>query len=145
MPEHKAITVLDNLVKVLTNLNTTGSRVERTRGYPKAETPAISVRLADLDPINEISNAFIDSAMVVETLYHVSESEDDRDLDQQILNIDAEVWAAIMADRTLSGSVIDTDPERLTPQPEADKEIPTAVGVRRWRFHIRHSNIDAEA
>jgi hypothetical protein len=143
MPEHKAITVLDNLVGVLMNLDTTGTRVERTRGYPKAETPAISVRLADLDPINEISNAFIDSALVVETLYHVSGSDDD--LDNQILAIDAEVWAAIMADRTLSGEAIDTDPERLTLQPESDKEIPTAIGVRRWRFHIRHSSISAEA
>lgn len=143
MPEHKAITVLDNLVNVLLNLDTTGTHVERTRGYPKAETPAISVRLADLDPINELSNTFIDSALVVETLYHVSGSDDD--LDQQILNIDAEVWAAIMADRTLSGSVIDTDPERLSPQTESDKEIPTAIGVRRWRFHIRHSSIDTEA
>lgn len=143
MPEHKAITVLNNLVDVLMNLDTTGTRVERTRGYPKAETPAISVRLADIDPINEISNSLIDSAMIVETLYHVSGSDDD--LDNQILNIDAEVWAAIMADRTMGGSVIDTDPERLTPQSESDKEIPTAVGVRRWRFHIRHSNISAEA
>lgn len=143
MAEHKAITVLDNLVDVLMNLDTTGTRVERTRGYPKAATPAISVRLADLDPINEISNAFIDSALGVETLYHVEGSDDD--LDTQILNIDAEVWAAIMTDRTLSGQVIDTDPERLTVLFESDKEIPTAVGVRRWRFHIRHSNISAEA
>ena len=143
MPEHKAITVLDNLVNVLTNLDTIGTRVERTRGYPKAETPAISVRLADLNPINEISNTLIDSAMIVETLYHVSGSDDD--LDQQILDIDAEVWAAIMADRTLSGQVIQTDPEQLTVVPETDKEIPTAIGVRRWRFHIRHSSTSAEA
>jgi hypothetical protein len=143
MPEHKAITVLKALETLLTNLNTTGTRVERTRGYPKAETPAISIRAADVDPINEISNTLIDSAFEVETLYHVAGSDDD--LDERIFEIDAEVWAAIMVDRTLSGAVIQTEPQRLTFEIDSDKEIPTAVGVRRWRFHIRHSSINATA
>jgi len=139
--EHKALTVINKVVLLLTGLETTGNRVEKTRGYPKAVTPAMSVRLATLDPVRELSNTVLDSFEDLETIYHVEGS----DLDDQILTIDAEVFAAIMGDRTLTGEALDTDPQALTVESNADKELPSAMAIRRWRFHIRHSSTSATA
>ena len=140
---HKANTLLDAVVGVLTDLATTGQNVETTRGYPTQETPAITIRLASVDPIRTISNAFLDSYVDIETYFHVSGSESD--LDAKVLEIDAEVYAAIMADATVGGTAIDADPQALTIDSSADGELPTAAGLRRWRFHLRHSLTDAEA
>lgn len=139
---HKARNAVNAIETAITGLPTTGSRVEKTRGYPKAEVPAISIRISDLDPQSEISNAFLDSFLEVDTIYHVQGPLND--LDYQILQIDAEVYAAIMADRTLAGAAVDVDPLSLSVDSEAANEIPTATGIRRWRIHIRHNINDAE-
>lgn len=139
---HKARQVLQAIETAVTGLPTTGDRVEKTRGYPKADVPAISIRISDLDPQSEISNAFLDSFLEVDTIYHVRGANND--LDYQILEIDAEVYRAIMADRTLAGDAIDVDPLSLSVESEAANEIPTATGIRRWRVHIRHDVNDAE-
>lgn len=143
MADHKAKTLLNSLVTVLTGLATTGPNVEKTRGYPKSDTPAISVRMAIIDPDKEISNAFLDSHIDIEIIYHVSGS--DTDLDDQILDIDAEVYAAIMADRTVAGTVGDAEPQILSFESNAEAEVPTAIGTRRWRFDLRHSITDTTA
>ena len=140
---HKANEVLDAFVSAVDSLSTTGSNVKRTRGYLFDETPGITVRAANVDPINQISNAFLDSAFEVETLYHVSGT--DEDLDSQLLQIDAEVYFAVMADRTLGGSAITVDPGFLSIESNAEAERPTAFGIRKWRCHIRHSITDAES
>lgn len=137
---HKAKTLLNAVAAAVTGLATTGANVEKTRGYPKASAPALTVRMGSIDPTQELSNAFIDNNVDIETLYHVSGSA--LDLDDQILDIDEEVYAAIMADRTMSGAAIDTDPLGLTFDSQAEAETPTATGIRRWRFKLRHSSTD---
>lgn len=141
---HKAKAILDEVVTAVTGLSTTGSNVEQTRGYPKHSVPAITVRVADITRANEISNAFLDSFVEIETIYHVAGSAED--LDDQLLQIDAEVYAAVMADRTLNGQAVDVDPDNYSPEsgiPEA--ELPTASAVRRWRIFMRHSINDTES
>ena len=137
---HKVNTLIDAFVTTVTGLTTTGQNVEQSRGFPTAQYPAITVRLASIDPQREISNAFLDSFVEIETIYHVAGDT----LDADLLQVDAEVYAAIMADRTFGGAVTDTDPRDLVIETSADKEIPTANGVRRWRCLLRHSITDAE-
>ena len=140
---HKANTLLEAFVDLVTGLATTGQNVETTRGYPTSETPAITVRLSSVDPVAVISNAFLDSYVELETVYHVASAESD--LDAKVLQIDAEVYAAIMADPTIGGAAIDTDAQALTIESSADTETPTAAGLRRWRCRLRHSFTSAEA
>lgn len=138
---HKAETLIQAVEAAVTGLPTTGASVTRTRGYAVAATPAIDVRLASIDFLNELSPAFIDDYVYIDLVYSVSGSG----LDAQILQIDAEVFAAIMADRTLAGSALDADPQSLTPdQAPAETEEPTAEAIRRFRFQIRHATTSAE-
>ena len=139
---HKVATLIEAVADTLTGLATTGTNVEKSRGYAISATPAISVRLASVSPANELTNAFLDNSVDIETVFHVSGAE--LDLDNQVLQIDAEVYAALMADRTQGGAVIDTDPELLSVDSTADQETPTAIGVRKWRFFLRHSITSAE-
>lgn len=140
---HKAAQLIEAVAAAVRGLPTTGDNVQTMRFYPFAEFPAITVRLSDIEPIIEVSNAVLDSWVDIETIYHVAGS--DFDLDSQVLQIDAEVYAAIMADRTFGGVATDTDPQSLTVDATAEGERPTASGVRRWRCRIRHSITDTEA
>ena len=140
---HQATNILSAIKTALTGLGTTGVNVYQTRAYPINPTPALSIRLSSIDPVRQISNAFLDSFVDVDVLIHVSGSSET--LDAEILQIDAEVYAALMADRTLGGVAIELDPQTLTVESSAETEEPTALGLRRWRVHMRHSITSAEA
>lgn len=141
---HRAEQIMQAVAAAVTGLAATGSNVERGRVIPFETAPGISVSMAD-DDTQSVMSGLVDSALELELTAHakVIDSLPETELNQ----IRAEVYAALMADRTQGlPFVIDTIPLGADkPEISGEADQPTGQLVTRWQVKYRHSLSSAEA
>lgn len=146
---HNEQEILDAIETAATGLATTGSNVYVTRVYalPKNVDQAITIRMGlSVPPEDGYQNqAFIDRLFIVYTRIHVRAAE--ADLDNQLLQIELELFAAMMADITLGlDFVYDTYfSGRAEPEIDDEAEKPTLAVDLEWSVRHRHSLTDPGA
>lgn len=141
---HRAEEILEAVTTALTGLTTTGNRVERDRVYPPELCPALSVGLGQESPKQGADNvSYQDSILEVRIVIQVKNDDTATVLNQ----IKAEVYAALMSDRTLGLSFVadmawngDSEPE-----PSGDAEIKTTRCITNFAVWYRHSFTSKEA
>lgn len=142
---HRAETIMDQVVASVTGLATTGTRVVRARVRTVETAPALSVEMGG-DDVAPDRSAWprIERELNVQIIIHVkNNTEPDSDLNQ----IRAEVYAAMMADRTLGQTfVMDVDPiGDNEPEITGEGEKVTARQQMNFVVKYRHSWDNAEA
>jgi len=142
---HRAKDIIDAIKTVLTGLNTTGQDVKVSRAFPSGTFPNLTIYPGQNTIRQNLSNAIMIRELVVRVAIQVNGNPDL--LDDQILQIEAEIWRAIMADTTLGLNFIDDiDPLGLgEPDLSNGDEVPTAVVESSWRVVYRHSVSDPES
>ena len=139
---HKTETILNRVVTVLTGLTTTGSNVTRGRAWPVAQLPAVSIYMGADNTADAQNINIINRELTVFIIAHIRESGS---LESTLNNIKAEVYAAIMADPTLTGLALDMYlVQDGAPEIEAEQDQPTARMTMEWRVIYRHSATSAE-
>lgn len=142
---HRAETILEAVKTALTGLTTTGTKVERGRVYPVEELPALSLEMGADNPNSESSNlAFQDRELDFVVTSYVKSSTNTETLSNAIR---AEVYAALMGNRTLSLSYVmdvsfNGDDK---PQLSGESELRTSSQAMNYTVRYRHSLINAES
>lgn len=141
---HTAKQIFDAITAAVTGLATTGNRVEQTRGYPVGRLPALTVQVISSNPERTLAEAYIDERLDVEVLAHVAGSADT--LDDQLFQIHAEIYSAVMANRSLGlPFVIDTEPGAFRVENQDGAETPTAMATVSFSVSYRHPRATVEA
>lgn len=139
---HKAETILAALETRLSDLETTGANISRARAWPVSSVPALSIMMGQDILSEELSLGVIKRILTVDIVAYVNTTGV---LETTLNLIKTEVFAAIMADSTLSGTAsyaeIVGDDE---PTIEAEQEQPTARMTMQWQIHYRHSATSTE-
>ncbi len=139
---HKAETILNALAAVLTGLTTTGASVQRARAWPVSALPALTISKGDDRVTEDINFGFIRREMLVNITAQVKATSN---LETLLNTIAVEVYAAVMADITLSGSATNIDlVEEVEPSIEAEQDEPTGSMIMQYLIHYRHSATSAE-
>jgi len=135
--------ILDAFVTNLTGLTTTTTNVKATRSYNVASTPALTVMLGR-EQLIEWNPAKVRKSREISILIHVAESEEL--VDDKILQIEAEIWAALTADTSQGlGYVYDTVFVEST-QIETEQGGKVSGQVQQsWEVHYTHSPTSMEA
>ena len=116
---HRAETILQAIETTLTGLATTGTNVERSRTRSVRTLPAISIEMgADDYIVDRSSYPRRERDLNVSVISYV---KNNTQADQQLNQIRAEVFAALMADRTLGQTFV------LDVESDGDQE-PTITG-----------------
>lgn len=142
---HRAETIMQAVETTLTGLATTGTNIERTRIRTSRTQPAISIEMGSDDQMFDRS-AYpkVDRDLQVTIISYV---KNNAQAEQQLNQIRAEVFAAMVADRTLGQTfVIDvenTGDSQPTFSGEADKIV--AVQELNYTIKYRHSWTSAES
>ena len=144
---HRAESILSAVETTLTGLATTGTRVQRGRVYPVETAPALSIYMGSDDTSGDYGATnlgFVDRMLEVVVRSHIKVTTD---LDTDLNQIRAEVYAAMMADYTIGLAYIINTWLVSDAQPSlsADGEQPTATQDMIYRVHYRHSYASAEA
>lgn len=128
----------------LTGLAQTGTRVERGRVYPVSALPALTVNMGAEQAVDDRNLAFQDEFLDIEILAYV---QDNTGVDTALNQVVAEVYAAMMADRTQGlAYVLDTEWQgRDAPSRTDDLEKKTAQQAMIFRIHYRHSYTSMES
>ena len=142
---HRAETILEAVKTALTGLTTTGTKIERGRVYPVEQLPALSLEMGDDRADGESSNlAFQDRELDFSVTSYVKSSANTETVTNAIR---AEVYAALMADRTLSLDYVFyvefVSDNR--PQLSGDGELRTSTQEMDYRVKYRHSLTNAES
>lgn len=147
---HRAETILQTLVSILTGLTTTGTNVARGRIYAieDDEHPALSVYMGPDDPIGEYGPTnvtYIDSDLSVRITAHVKTNS--QQVDTLLNQIRSEVHQALMADVTLGLSYVYMTIPLGADEPDlgGDGEQPTATMDMNWIIRYRSSITNPEA
>lgn len=150
MTTHCSIQVRDKFKDLVTDLDTTGENLFLGRDYELGEglENALSLYLDDLNPVNPsgyTNIAFSDKFQEIIIRIHVKASEPD--LDGLFLQIHSEIYAAIMADRTLGLAFVRDTIEFGFARPvySSASGRPTVTVDTRWRVEYRHSLTDITA
>ena len=139
---HKAETIVGAVVTAVTGLATTGARVERGRAYAVAAVPSLSVYMGEDQVLSELSIGYYDRALEVFIEAHVATTGN---LEQDLNQIRAEVFAALRADPTLGGSCIEISPAGDgQPSIQGETDTPHALQQLLYLVKYRHSTTSAE-
>lgn len=143
--------IYNAIITAVTGLTTTGNYVYPNRQYaiPKDVAEALSVRIgSDVPAAGDdayTNNVYMDRLLTVYVRIHVKAGE--TSIDDQLLQIEREIWQALMADTTLGLAYV----HQITPggreEPDVD-ELAEKPGVQCdtvWRVHYRHSLTDPGA
>ncbi len=142
----RAESVLAAVATAVTGLSTTGARVVRGRVYPADTAPALSVDMGAEQPESPPNVAFQDELLDVEITAFVQPASG-TSVDTMLNQIRSEVYAAILADRTLGESfVINTVWQgRTAAQRSGTGSAPAAEQTMMFRVWYRHSYTSTEA
>lgn len=141
---HRAESILAAVKTAVTNLTTTGTRVVRGRVFAVGTLPALSVDMGSELPVDESNMAFQDELLEVAITSYVKGTQGTTDTEHN--TIAAEVYAALMADRTLGLGYVHTTRwlGRLAPRRD-NAEQAVSQQEMRIEVHYRHSHTSAEA
>lgn len=128
----------------VTGLTTTATRVVRGRVYPTDVLPALTVNMGEEQIAEQPDMAEQDEFLTIDVTILV---KDTATLDTALNQIVAEVYAAIMADRTLGLAYVHDTAwmGRGAPDRVADAEKPVAQQTLVFRVHYRHSYSSMES
>ena len=142
---HRAEQIMVKVKTVITGLTTTATRVVRARVRTVENAPALSLEQGADDVNPELSNfPKLARELNVKIIAHVKDNDD---ADTNLNLIRSEVFAAMMADRTLGlAYVVDVDLIG-DDEPEFTGESDQIVGRQQMNFVVkyRHSWTDAGA
>ena len=145
MPESKAEEVMQRIVALVTDLDTTGASVERGRLYPfeEDEESALSVYMGEKVPVDDPNIAYQDARLVVVVRAHVKES--DEQIDTVLNRISAEVYAAMMADLHIGLPAVVQDTVWLGDDDPKLTDLEEGIAIMDIRFGIyyRHNRTDS--
>lgn len=142
---HRAESIMQAVTTAVTGLATTGANVTRGRAYPVAALPALSVFQAEESILGDIqSSTRVTRELIINIEIHVQATTQ---LETIINAIRAEVYAALMADRTQGlAYVIDTQwQDDSQPEIDGENETPVARVLMRWAITYQHSLTSAES
>ena len=140
---HVSKQLMDAVTTALTGLPTTGDRVRQSRTYAHHRAPALNIRLGGRTTLGIRSNSWLDAEQDIFIDIAVAGPADS--IDDQLLQIEAEIYRGLMADHTLGLSfVVDLNPQGLSEPDLEQGEKPKAVATSSWRYVIRHSLTDPE-
>lgn len=150
MADHRREQILDAIVSTLTGLVTTGTRVDRGRAYPLAESflPAILIYQGEDNPTPEESSEavyqYIDSTLTVAVEACASSVTNS---DQTLNQIDKEAWIALMATVNLGLPFVHYITPSGAQEPRLSGEGDRPIGYlrRNWIVHYRTSRADPSA
>ena len=140
---NRAKSILDAVVGKLTGLGTTGANVKASRAYAVSVTPALTIRMGS-EEIEEYNPARVRKAREIIIVIHVADKE--TSVDSTILQIEAEIWAALAAD-VKQGLAYVTDTSFLKSE-EVEVEPGAKVSgqvEQTWLVQYSHSNLSTEA
>ena len=140
---HVAKQLMDAVTTAVTGLPTTGARVQQSRTYAHQAGPALNIRLGGRTTQGIRSNAWLDAEQDIFIDIAVAGAADS--IDDQLLQIEAEIHRALMADYSLGlAFVLDLNPQGLSEPDLEQGEKPKAVATSSWRYVIRHPLTDPE-
>lgn len=147
----RAQAIFGAVVAAVTGLTTTGASVYPNRQYsiPKDVAAALSVRVgSDVPAAGDdayTNNAFMDKLLTVYVRIHVKAGE--ASIDNQLLQIEREIWQGLMADTTLGLAYVHQIIPGGREEPDVDElaEKPAIMCDTAWRVHYRHSITDPGA
>ena len=140
---NRAKTILDAVVAKLTGLATTGANVKASRAYNVPATPALTVFMGEEQEVSQ-SEAKVRKAREIKILIHVAEKEDL--VDDKILQIEAEIWAALTADYTQGLSfVYETSFQSTSPFELEQGGKVSGQAEQTWIIYYSHSPTSMEA
>ena len=144
MADALAEQILDALTTTVTGLATTGANVQRARVYPFAASidSALSVFMGADEVLQIQANDYIDWELTVIFMAHARATGNP---DQTLNQIRKEVHAAVMADHTQGGLVMDTNPVTAE-EPElssGDKPIASMRIEYLFQYRTTRTAIDA--
>lgn len=135
----RAISAFDALVTTVTGLTTTADRVRKSRVYllPDSQSNALSIR-AGGETVVEWNSATVHKSREFTISIHVAAKE--AEIDDIVLKIESEIWAAIQADVTLGQNfIMDTEfvsSNEIEHEPGAKT---TALVEQTWAVQYVHS------
>ncbi|MFS1525320.1 hypothetical protein ACL7TT_14615 [Microbulbifer sp. 2304DJ12-6] len=140
---HVAKQLLDAVTAAVTGLPATGERVQQSRTYVHQSGPALNVRLGERRILGIRGNAFVDVEQDI--FIDIAVAGPAETIDDQLLQIEAEVHRALMANPALElACFLDVNPGGLS-GPELElAEKPKAVATSHWRYQLRHTLADPE-
>lgn len=140
---HRAESILAAVTTTVTDLTTTGSNVVRGLVYPRDVDYALSVDMGPEIPIKEPNASYQDCYLEVQITAYV---KDTGGVDTALNKIEAEVYAAMMADYTQGLDYVQNTQwmGRESPNREA-MEKKSAIQTTVYRIYYRHSYTSAES
>lgn len=142
---HRRESILQALLTTLTGLTTTGTNVKRARAYAVPSSPAITISQGADVLLEDWEMASIGRRLSVDITAHVQVTTN---LETDLNQISAEVYAAMTADRTQGlAYVFDTNIEAES-APDiggGDTEKPVARIIMTYALDYEHSDTSAEA
>lgn len=135
---HRAETIMDTVLTLVTGLTTTGANTERGKVRTKHAFPSLSIEQgADNVAPDRSSYPRIGKDLHVKIMLHVKTNSSP---DTQLNLMREEVFAALMADRTLGlGFVSDVEPIGDA-EPELSGESEQIVGRQEMTFVVKYSH-----
>ncbi len=143
---HRRETILQTVLTLLTGLATTGSNVKRARAYKPDVLPALSI--AQGPDVLSPEHAYLGDIMRQLTVRIAAHVQDTTNLETELNQISAEVYAALTADRSLGLDYVfdlniesDSDPEIEG----GETQQPVGRLVMEYNLIYEHSDTSAEA
>ena len=145
MADHRAIAIIDAFSDLIKGLPLVSDNVFKGRTYDLDNMPSHSLYLGSAD-VSETNVAFVNQSQLIRDEVFVSAGAEE-DLDALLLNVHAEAYVAIAADRQLGlAYVIDTTLESMSEPDYIDEgKRPILSAVFTWRVTYRHSYTDPSA
>lgn len=142
---HRAETIMQAVTTTLTGLTTTGTRIQRGRVRTVETAPALSIMMGS-DGINPDRSAYPHVArdLTINVIIHVMNNTAP---ETELNTIRAEVFAALMADRTLGQTFVSDIDAIGDDDPELDGEGEKITARQQMNFIVkyRHNWSSAEA
>ncbi len=141
---NRAESILAAITTKVTGLTQTGSNVVRGRVYPVPALPALTVNMGAEQAVGEPNMAYQDEFLDIDITAY---AQDNTGVDTALNQIVAEVYAAMLADRTQGLAYVhDTSWRgRSAPDRTGDLEKKTAQQTMVFRIHYRHSYTSMES
>ena len=142
MADLKAEQIMAAVLTVVTGLTTTGANVQRDRIVSSDVNYSLSVEQGEDVPVEELGGAFIDSLLNVSVVAFVKQTAA---YSTRINLIRKEVYAAVMADRTLGLAFVKNVVSLGASNPEAEAGLEKPVVRMAINFQVlyRHSITNA--
>lgn len=147
MADHRAEQILAAVQTSVTNLTTTGARVERGHAddIPAAQTPALRVRMGDDTIVEPWAHQLLDSQLEVSIYAVVHDSA--ANVETKLNQVRKEVNVALIANDTLGLAFVHSIVEVGARQPALSGELskPVAAMELQYRVLYRRSRTDPSA